>query len=88
MELVANYSLLYTIKGSDASLKPYMLCSHLDVVPAEREKWTVDPFGGVVKDGYLYGRGAIDVKDAVIGILESLEHLLKVENFKPKRTSK
>lgn len=65
-----------------------MLCSHLDVVPAEREKWTVDPFGGVVKDGYLYGRGAIDVKDAVIGILESLEHLLKVENFKPKRTSK
>lgn len=86
LEHVANYSLLYTIQGSDRSLKPYLLCSHLDVVPVEKEKWTVEPFAGHIADGYLYGRGAIDVKDAAIGILESLEHLLKVEKFKPRRT--
>ena len=86
LEHVANYSLLYTIQGSDRSLKPYLLCSHLDVVPVEREKWTVEPFAGQVADGYLYGRGAIDVKDALIGILESLEHLLKNEKFQPRRT--
>lgn len=86
LEHVANHSLLYTIKGSDPSLKPYLLASHLDVVPVETEKWTVDAFSGIIKDGYLYGRGSIDVKDSLIAILESIEHLLKKENFKPKRT--
>lgn len=43
-----------------------MLCSHLDVVPVEREKWVVDPFDGVVKDGYIYGRGTLDVKDTLV----------------------
>ena len=61
-----NHSLLYTIKGSDSSLKPYLLCGHLDVVPVEEDKWTVDPFGGVIKDGYIYGRGSIDVKNIVM----------------------
>lgn len=43
-----------------------MLCAHLDVVPVEREKWSVDPFSGHIKDGYLYGRGTIDVKDSLM----------------------
>lgn len=86
LEHVANYSLLYTVQGSDPSLKPYMLCSHLDVVPVDESKWSVDPFKGIIKDGKIYGRGTMDVKDALIGILESLEHLLKNENFKPRRT--
>lgn len=42
--------------------RPVMLLAHMDVVGVEREKWSCDPFGGVVKDGYLYGRGAIDDK--------------------------
>ena len=42
--------------------KPVMLLAHMDVVAVERDKWSCDPFGGVVKDGYLYGRGAIDDK--------------------------
>jgi acetylornithine deacetylase/succinyl-diaminopimelate desuccinylase-like protein len=42
--------------------KPVMLLAHMDVVAVERERWTVDPFGGVIRDGYLYGRGAIDDK--------------------------
>lgn len=39
-----------------------MLMAHMDVVGVEREKWSCDPFGGVIRDGYLYGRGAIDDK--------------------------
>jgi acetylornithine deacetylase/succinyl-diaminopimelate desuccinylase-like protein len=46
----------------DGSKKPILIASHEDVVGVEREKWTLDPFGGVVKDGYVYGRGAIDFK--------------------------
>jgi len=39
-----------------------LLLSHLDVVPAKHEEWTVDPFGGVIKDGFVWGRGALDMK--------------------------
>ncbi|RWS21966.1 putative carboxypeptidase PM20D1-like protein, partial [Leptotrombidium deliense] len=84
-EIISEYSLLYTIKGSDASLKPYMLCSHLDVVPVEIDKWSVDPFGGQIKNGYIYGRGTIDLKDTLMAIMESLEFLLE-NGFKPKRS--
>lgn len=42
--------------------RPLLLAAHADVVGVEREKWTVDPFAGVVKDGYVFGRGAIDFK--------------------------
>src|SRR5712692_10095795 len=42
--------------------KALLLVAHMDVVGVEKSKWTVDPFGAVVKDGYLYGRGAIDDK--------------------------
>jgi acetylornithine deacetylase/succinyl-diaminopimelate desuccinylase-like protein len=49
------------LKG-DGSKKPLLLAAHADVVGVEREKWTVDPFQGLVKDGYVYGRGAIDFK--------------------------
>ena len=46
----------------DGSKRPILLAAHADVVGVERDKWTVDPFGGVIKDGHVYGRGAIDVK--------------------------
>lgn len=65
-EIIANYSLLYEIEGADKSLKPYMLCAHMDVVPVERDKWNFDPFGGNVDGGFIYGRGAVDVKDALM----------------------
>src|SRR6202158_2926798 len=42
--------------------KALLLVAHMDVVPVDKSKWSVDPFAGVVKDGYLYGRGAIDDK--------------------------
>ena len=43
--------------------EPLLLHGHLDVVPAEADDWTVHPFSGEVQDGYLWGRGAVDMKD-------------------------
>jgi acetylornithine deacetylase/succinyl-diaminopimelate desuccinylase-like protein len=54
--------------AGDGSLGGIVLHHHIDVVYADRRYWTVDPFGGVVRDGYLYGRGAIDMKST--GILQ------------------
>jgi acetylornithine deacetylase/succinyl-diaminopimelate desuccinylase-like protein len=54
--------------GGDGSLGGIVLHHHIDVVYADRRYWSVDPFGGVVKDGYLYGRGSLDMKS--IGILQ------------------
>src|ERR1041385_1969646 len=44
----------------DGSKKPVLLAGHADVVVVEREKWSVDPFAGLIKEGYVWGRGAID----------------------------
>jgi acetylornithine deacetylase/succinyl-diaminopimelate desuccinylase-like protein len=49
----------------DGSKKPILLASHADVVGVERDKWSVDPFAGLVKDGHVYGRGAIDFKGGI-----------------------
>ena len=49
------------LKG-DGSKRPVLLAAHADVVGVEREKWSLDPFAGVIKDGHVYGRGAIDFK--------------------------
>src|SRR5687768_14679280 len=87
-ETVNTHSLLYTWRGSDPSLKPILLMGHLDVVPVEpgtETKWQRDPFGGVIADGFIWGRGAIDNKSAVVGVLEAIEMLLG-QGFQPKRT--
>lgn len=72
-------NLVARLKGSGKK-KPLLLMAHLDVVGVERDKWTVDPFAGVIKDGYLYGRGAIDDKSMDAANLEIflLLHRLKV----------
>jgi acetylornithine deacetylase/succinyl-diaminopimelate desuccinylase-like protein len=51
------------IAGTDSSRPPLLIHGHLDVVPAEASEWSVDPFGGEVRDGYVWGRGAVDMKD-------------------------
>ena len=67
------------LKGNGKK-RPLLLMAHLDVVGVERDKWTVDPFGGSIKDGYLYGRGSIDDKSMDAANLEVflLLHRLKV----------
>ncbi|WP_411278857.1 M20/M25/M40 family metallo-hydrolase [Gemmatimonas sp.] len=52
------------LKGN-GSKKPLLLAAHADVVGVEREKWTVDPFAGAIKNGSVYGRGAIDFKGGI-----------------------
>jgi len=79
-------SLLYRWKGADPDLQPALWLSHLDVVPPEApESWTHPPFSGAVRDGYVWGRGTIDVKSGVMGILEATETLL-ASDVRPERT--
>src|SRR5689334_12845415 len=56
----------------DGSRRPVLLAAHADVVGVEREKWSVDPFGGVVKDGYVFGRGAIDFKGGMAVFVQAV----------------
>ena len=58
-------NLMARIKGKEEG-KPIILLSHVDVVPARPDEWDVDPFGGEIKDGFIYGRGAIDMKSQTI----------------------
>lgn len=83
---VLEHGRLYQWKGSDAALQPMLLLAHTDVVPvADQAAWSVDPFSGEVKDGYLYGRGTIDDKSSALAILEATERLIS-EGFSPQRT--
>src|SRR5947209_4617420 len=64
------------LKG-DGSKRPVLLAAHADVVGVEREKWTVDPFAGVVREGYIYGRGAIDFKGGEAVFAEAVMDLAR-----------
>jgi len=89
---VNTHSILLRVEGSQAKGKPYMLAGHLDVVPAgDLEGWRdgLDPFLGEVveQDGdtFIFGRGAIDDKHSVVGILLALESMLQ-DGGQPQRT--
>ncbi|MDY6964601.1 MAG: M20 family peptidase [Halobacteriota archaeon] len=87
-EIVEEYSLLYTWKGQDEALKPILLMAHMDVVPVEpgtEDDWIHPPFEGCITDGYIWGRGTLDFKIGVLGILEAVESLL-IDKAQPKRT--
>lgn len=87
-EIVNGESLVFTWTGTDAGLPPILLLAHLDVVPVESwssEDWTNGPFSGAVKDGHVWGRGAIDDKGSLVAIVEAAE-ALAASGFKPKRT--
>ncbi len=85
-EIVSEGSLLYTLPGSDPSLKPIMLTAHLDVVPAEDgEQWPHHPFKGTIVNGRGWGRGSVDYKIGVAGMLQACEDILN-EGFLPARS--
>ena len=65
------------IPGRDSSKPALILHGHLDVVPAPPEGWSVDPFAGEVRDGMLWGRGAVDMKDMDAMILTSIADILR-----------
>jgi len=70
-------TLVARFRGSDPTLKPILVSSHMDVVPAKREDWERDPFTAVVEDGYLYGRGALDNKFGLVTSTAALAQELK-----------
>ncbi len=84
-EIINGFSLILKWKGKSKDKKPIILLAHQDVVPIEEatlNKWSVKPFSGDIKNGFIYGRGTIDDKGSLIAILESAEILIK-ENFIP-----
>lgn len=77
-------SVVARVKGRDASRDALVVHGHLDVVPADASNWSVDPFAGVVKDGLLWGRGAVDMKNMDAMILASLQDVIAA-NGAPER---
>lgn len=81
-----EYSLLYEWKGSNPQLRPVVLMAHMDVVPAgETDLWTREPFSGEIDEEFIWGRGTLDDKGALIQIMEAVEKLI-AEGFVPART--
>ncbi|NNE28973.1 MAG: M20/M25/M40 family metallo-hydrolase, partial [Saprospiraceae bacterium] len=85
-ETINEFSHVFEWKGKDESLEPILLIAHLDVVPIATETaWHEPPFSGKVKEGYLWGRGSLDDKLNVVGILEAVEWMLE-NQYHPQRS--
>jgi len=87
-EVVGEYSLLFTWQGSDTSLDPVLFLAHMDVVPVEprtEPDWSHPPFAGAIAEGQVWGRGALDMKGALVTLLEAAEQLIQ-EGHRPERT--
>src|SRR6187402_3047687 len=69
-------SVVTRVPGADHSKPALVVHGHTDVVPADPVNWTVDPFGGVVRDGLLWGRGAVDMKNMDAMIITALQDIL------------
>ncbi|AMM22401.1 hypothetical protein AX769_12415 [Frondihabitans sp. PAMC 28766] len=72
-----RHSVLAKVEGRDPDKAGLVVHGHLDVVPADPANWTVDPFGGEVKDGMLWGRGAVDMKNMDAMMLTSVGDILR-----------
>ncbi len=77
-------SFLLKWKGNNNVKKPAMFLYHHDVVPADSSKWTHSPFGGEITDGKLWGRGTLDTKCGLWGVLQAADELAK-DGFTPDR---
>lgn len=87
-EVVGQKALLYTWTGSDPAAKPIALMAHQDMVPiasGTEKAWSVDPFAGEIKDGFVWGRGALDNKGNLMAQMEAIEMLI-ASGFQPKQT--
>ena len=86
-EVVPPANLLYCWKGKDASLDPIAMLAHQDVVPVEdgtENDWTHPPYEGYNDGEFIWGRGALDMKNHLISVMEAVETLLE-EGFEPER---
>jgi len=71
-------------EGRDTNRPGLVLHGHIDVVPANAEDWSVDPFSGLIKDGFIWGRGAVDMKDMDAMILATVRMWKRVEYLPPR----
>lgn len=69
-------SVVARVEGSDPTKHALVVHGHTDVVPAIAEDWSVDPFAGIIKDGMLWGRGAVDMKNMDAMIVTALQDIL------------
>ena len=72
------------IEGRDTNRPGLVLHGHIDVVPANAEDWSVDPFSGLIKDGFIWGRGAVDMKDMDAMILATVRMWKRVDYLPPR----
>jgi acetylornithine deacetylase/succinyl-diaminopimelate desuccinylase-like protein len=84
LEVAPGRANLYARIKGDGSRRPIILLSHTDVVMADAERWSVPPFSGEIRDGFIYGRGATDMK-ATAAVHATLMRLLKRSNVPLKR---
>ncbi len=82
--LVGGHTPIYVWKGSDPTAETILVSGHYDVVPIEGE-WSTDPWAGTIKDGYVWGRGALDMKGAVVSLLHAIDQLAAT-GFQPRST--
>ena len=75
VERVESTGMIFRWKGRSPE-DPAVFLSHYDVVPADEHRWLRPPFGGVLEDGVLWGRGALDMKNQLCGVLEAVEYLI------------
>ena len=79
-----RHNVIVRLPGADPSRGALLIHGHLDVVPADASEWSVHPFSGAVQDGYVWGRGAVDMKD-MLGMTLALARHYKKNNIVPPR---
>lgn len=72
----SRLSVVAKVEGADQSKPTLVVHGHTDVVPAQPDNWSVDPFAGTIRDGLLWGRGAVDMKDMDAMIVTALQDIL------------
>ena len=87
-EVQDGFNLVYHWEGSNEGLDPILLMAHQDVVPADPvtlDQWKQAPFSGKIVDGAIWGRGTLDCKGQMVGVMEAIEYLLGTD-YQPERS--
>ncbi|MDV6014045.1 M20/M25/M40 family metallo-hydrolase [Haloechinothrix sp. LS1_15] len=81
---VDRHNVITRLSGADPSRPALLVHGHLDVVPADPTEWSLHPFSGAIRDGYVWGRGAVDMKD-MLGMMLALARYYKLNGIVPPR---